>query len=469
MKRTVSVLLAAALAFLPAAVGFSAPIKAPAFTFAMEPAFEPGDVNGNGIPDAEDARFALRCAVQLEIQYRVWVESPPVQDPGSGKWSFGGGNNTYISDLDGDNRITAADARCILRRAVGLDGYEPLQADDGIFRLRTGGFSFSLGALDALRVSGDVPVMGFGDADLPLWRITSAEELEAWLAAYNRKNEKELTVPSFLHRYGSAFFETRDLFICLKAESSGSFYQAAYAPVVENGVLTLSFGTAYLKNAFGTDDEGEWFLFQPIEKSVTAACSEFVCKPAEPLWLEGPIYVTPADPGTGNEEPAFQSADLFRARTYGLPYDYERLGALTALQINKELVTGRRPADLPLWRIASAEDLKAWFAAFRQVEPENSTVPAFLQTCDQSFFESQELFVCYKIESSGSYFQIVDPPAALDGELTVTVHTAYFYGAAGTCDMAQWFLFIPVEKSVAADCKVFTCKAGAPVTLERPK
>ena len=59
-----------------------------------------GDVNGDGKITAADARLALRIAAQLE-------NPTPEQ--------------FYAADLTGDGKITASDARKILRISAGLD------------------------------------------------------------------------------------------------------------------------------------------------------------------------------------------------------------------------------------------------------------------------------------------------------------------------------------------------------------
>lgn len=69
---------------------------------AVTPVYMPGDVDQNGKITAADARLALRKAVGLE-KYA----------PGSAQFS--------ACDVNGDGRVTAADARSILRAAVGLD------------------------------------------------------------------------------------------------------------------------------------------------------------------------------------------------------------------------------------------------------------------------------------------------------------------------------------------------------------
>lgn len=57
-----------------------------------------GDVDNDGKITANDARLVLRAAVNLEKVVK------------------------YYADIDVDGRITASDARIVLRKSVGLDG-----------------------------------------------------------------------------------------------------------------------------------------------------------------------------------------------------------------------------------------------------------------------------------------------------------------------------------------------------------
>lgn len=59
-----------------------------------------GDMDGNGKVTPADARTALRIAATLEI---------------------GTDEQRILADINGDGKITASDARSILRAAVGLD------------------------------------------------------------------------------------------------------------------------------------------------------------------------------------------------------------------------------------------------------------------------------------------------------------------------------------------------------------
>ena len=59
----------------------------------------PGDLNGDGRVTTADARAALRVAVKLEPQTALTLR---------------------LADLNGDGELTTADARAVLRKAVGL-------------------------------------------------------------------------------------------------------------------------------------------------------------------------------------------------------------------------------------------------------------------------------------------------------------------------------------------------------------
>ena len=72
-------------------------------TEPTEPEYTLGDVNGDGRITSADARLALRAAVSLETLDAVQLLS---------------------ADANGDGKVTSADARLILRVAVGLDSFE---------------------------------------------------------------------------------------------------------------------------------------------------------------------------------------------------------------------------------------------------------------------------------------------------------------------------------------------------------
>lgn len=89
-----------------------------------------GDVDGDGVLSAADARIALRRSVALETFL-----------PGSGKF--------HAADADGDGVVTAGDARSLLRRSVGLAdeaAVEPPAAGEvtAAFSLAQTGFGLSL-------------------------------------------------------------------------------------------------------------------------------------------------------------------------------------------------------------------------------------------------------------------------------------------------------------------------------------
>ncbi len=79
------------------------PSTEPPVTEPSEPEYVLGDVNGDGRITSADARLALRAAVSLETLDAVQLLS---------------------ADANGDGKVTSADARLILRVAVGLDAFE---------------------------------------------------------------------------------------------------------------------------------------------------------------------------------------------------------------------------------------------------------------------------------------------------------------------------------------------------------
>ena len=171
---------------------------------------------------------------------------------------------------------------------------------------------------------------------------------------------------------------------------------------------------------------------------------------------------------------------VYRLRTSGLDYEYDKLGALKPLEANADRVTNRFVKDvhLPLWRVDSAEALEQWIRAFRQaeheqelrfsdwemrVEPVDAKVLAFLERYNEAFFAENDLLICYKEEGSGSYLQTVYRPTVKDGALTLTVCSAWQTDSGGTADLGCWLVFTPVAKEVTAACRSFDCRMGEPV------
>ena len=160
----------------------------------------------------------------------------------------------------------------------------------------------------------------------------------------------------------------------------------------------------------------------------------------------------------------------YRIRVCSLSGEYNDLGALIPLETNAEKVDGYLTEHFPLWRLRSVDDVEAFCAAFREagIVPDGSMeVTTFLRRYDEAFFADRELFVCYTVEGSGSNLQAVYAPVVIkderpvasyplpdmsvwpalvkDGTLTFSVGSVRPEG--GTCDMADWFLFLPVEKA----------------------
>ena len=192
----------------------------------------------------------------------------------------------------------------------------------------------------------------------------------------------------------------------------------------------------------------------------------------------------------GLEGTATPRADdgVYRIRVYSLFGEYSDLGALIPLETNAEQVKGYKTEHFPLWRLRSVSDVEAFCAAFCEagIVPDGAMeVPTFLRRYDDAFFADRELFVCYTVEGSGSNLQAVYAPVVIkdertvasyplpdmsvwptlvkDGTLTFSVGSVSPEG--GTCDIADWFLFLPVEKAAAKDCASFDCVRAESRTL----
>ena len=202
------------------------------------------------------------------------------------------------------------------------------------------------------------------------------------------------------------------------------------------------------------------------------------------LWLadvDGDGKATPADArlilraavgldGFHLPDPAW---DVYRIRTHGIDYEYDKIGALQALEANAPLVTGFDSEHLPLWRIDSGEALTRWLDAFEKEDNQPQTgltdpeVPALLKRYGDAFFAENDLLICYKYEGSGGYLQALYRPVVKDGALTLTVCTAYQPEYGYTADIGSWFIFTPVAKELTAQCRTFDCLRGETVLLDR--
>ena len=249
--------------------------------YPTAPPLAAGDLDKNGTVNAADARQTLRFAVGLDAELLAYSADP---------------------DYDGDGRVSAEDARLVLRSAVGLEEKAIPQADDGIYRIRVSSMieAYDLGALIPLETNAD-RVTDYKGGHLPLWRLRSADDVEAFCAAFDAAGiapfVATMEIPAFLRRYGETFFADRELFICYTEEGSGSTLQAVYSPtvtaegtaaaqyplpdmslypaLVKGRTLTFSVGSVCPEGV--TCDIGNWFLFLPVEKIASAGCVSFDC------------------------------------------------------------------------------------------------------------------------------------------------------------------------------------------------
>lgn len=208
--------------------------------------------------------------------------------------------------------------------------------------------------------------------------------------------------------------------------------------------------------------------------------------------VNGDDQITAADArqvlrcAVGLEGSAIPQADdgAYRIRVSSMFEKYGELGALVPLEANADHVSDARPDDnLPLWRLCSVADVETFCNAFRAVGIEafdTIDVPVFLRRYNDAFFADRELFICCLSEGSGSNLQAVYSPVVIKDEREVAYYplpNASLYPSLArggtltftvgsvcseccTCDIANWFLFFPVEKAASAGCASFDCRRG---------
>ena len=259
------------------------------------------------------------------------------------------------------------------------------------------------------------------------------------------------------------------------AQGDGPFYPAAPLPVCGDldGSGTLDPADARLALRFSAGMEPEleaqkrlWLADADEDGKATPADARLILRAS--VGLEA--YHLP--------DPAW---NVYRLRTYGVDYEYDKIGALKALEANAPQVTDISGDHLPLWRIDSGEALARWLDAFLESDARleyldgetpgsrlcDPKVPALLKRYGDAFFEENDLLICYKCEGSGGYWQAVYRPVIKNGVLTLTVCTAYRPDYDYTCDIGSWFLFAPVPKTQTAKCRTFDCLQGETVLFDQ--
>lgn len=126
--------------------------------------------------------------------------------------------------------------------------------------------------------------------------------------------------------------------------------------------------------------------------------------------------------------------------------------------------------------IRSTEELNAYYEANKELysmgrreNPASDSTIGFLDACDKyddAYFENQILVLILLEEGSGSIRHEVTDVSAADGHLVISIDS--IVPEQGTCDMAEWHIFVEPEAGVDVACAeaVMVCKDGRNVTRE---
>ena len=389
-----------------------------------------GDVNGDGKISSADARQALRGAAKLIRLSEEEFER---------------------CDVNGDGKTTSADARIILRGAARLETEYAFEAQ----YIRTNGI-----------VDG---------AQYPaVTVIRDRESLDAYYenhkTAYDLERHKTVvsdTTIGFLDacdKYDGAFFASRELILILLEESSGSYSHRVSRVVSEVGGLAIYIDRLLpgAGNA-ATCDMAEWHVFVEVEKGLVRRGEDVavyigaVTVPDASGMTEAtaddrtPGTTVPGDKSAA-AEPSAQATSV--PPTSGVPK--------TPVAFEAQYIRTNGYSDSVQYPIVTTvknrAELDAYYAKYkgtydleRHERVYSDTTVGFLDACDRyddAFFEKNDLILVLTEEPSGSIRHTVESVQGdAVGGLEIVIGRTCPYVA--TCDMAEWHIMIEVAKDPA--------------------
>jgi hypothetical protein len=115
---------------------------------------------------------------------------------------------------------------------------------------------------------------------------------------------------------------------------------------------------------------------------------------------------------------------------------------------------------LPIFRFDTLEQLQTFNATYGELlnhrSQSNGTVTEATAKMDEAFFQTHSLLAVYVISGSGSYTFRVRGIEKANGTLTICIaQNPMPDGTAGTCDMAAWMAFVPIDRGSLANVTDF--------------
>ncbi len=285
--------------------------------------------------------------------------------------------------------------------------------------------------------------------------IKNRAELDAYYEKYKGTYDLERhervyadTTIGFLDacdKYDDAFFEKNDLILVLTEEPSGSIRHFV-TDVRANAVGGLEIVIGRTCPYVATCDMAEWHIMIEVAKDPAhpgrdlAVTLENIVYDPDPFETAPPTEPAPADTTAAPTKPtnvpcAFQSQII-------------RTNGWSEGTVYPVVTVVKNRAELDEYYKNNKDRY-----SFDNAYGDDCTV-SFLDACgryDDAFFDAHELVLVALQEGSGSIRHRLTGVSAVNGGLRIDIQSVC--PSPCTCDMAQWHVFVELEKGVAPDAE----------------
>lgn len=389
----------------------------------------PGDFDGNGKVTAKDARCVLRCAARLDAATDA---------------------QAALCDVDANGKLNASDARQVLRIAAKIR----MEYDFNAQYVR---------AFD-LKDAQEYPTVAL---------LRSRADLEAFYEANTPsyysgsvlKTDSELvdarSIQNACEKYDDAFFADRDIILIVNEESSGAYRDEIVRVTGCDGNIEIGLNRYVPGRGYGvTCDMAYWHIFVEVEKDVVprkdVSRIDVLVQTVE--GPDAPDYVYETEPTTA-AEPSAEPTQVDPSTTVS-PMTDARFEAQYIRTVRNKYDAPESPA---VHLITSGAELEKYYndnkEEFSFDESQFSSMPSFRDACekyDWEFFDQSDLLIVFLEEGSGSIRHEVTGVAKTPEGWQVSILADSPW--VQTCDMAYWQIPIALDKGLIADEKDVTVK-----------
>ena len=244
-----------------------------------------------------------------------------------------------------------------------------------------------------------------------------------------------------LDSFDQAFFDSQSLVAILTDGNSGSVCYHMGGIETAEGKLTV---TLTVETPFAcTKDRVRWCVLFPVGKDMAEAQVQVIYKnireqEEDPSEKDPCPELTPRQVGQALGDMPFRALTSYTEEgiLYGRTGVFDYFDAATG--------------SMAVVRIHSVEELREAFGdPVGTQDFADEDFVAGWQGFDSTFFENRSLVVLMIQRGSGSIRHRVDSVSADSGNHSLTVQLTTEYPTVETCDMAYWFIFLPVDKQAA--------------------